>query len=344
VIQECTSPIQQEWWETVRDAYQGHDSFSNATIELIHGVFGSYGLIVLDADRAALKRAMHPVLKADLNGAIEKGLEQGTKQVKQAGLKPQVGIQNCHFFYLEDSGNRIKIERNLDSWSAEEKTWTKQELLAEFDNHPERFSPNVVTRPCYQESILPNTTYLGGPGEISYWLQLPPVFKSCDTPFPVLGNRIAGMYAPSSWFETFTKTFTHQNTLLSADKVIQKHYPNHATTITALKDHISGIVELQESLSSNDERYIKKTRAKLNRIINDLEICQNKAITDSFKNQVNNLTVRNLFIFLCENGNLTERVLHYPPGEEERINIEELMEFFTDCQLVNNNIVTLIFN
>jgi uncharacterized protein YllA (UPF0747 family) len=55
--------------------------------------------------------------------------------------------------------------------------------------NPERFSPNVVLRPLYQEMILPNLAYLGGPAEVVYWLQLSDVFKYFKVPFPVLLPR-----------------------------------------------------------------------------------------------------------------------------------------------------------
>ena len=46
------------------------------------------------------------------------------------------------------------------------------------NNFPERFSPNVLFRTLYQEKILPNLAYVGGGGEISYWLQLKAFFEN----------------------------------------------------------------------------------------------------------------------------------------------------------------------
>ena len=54
------------------------------------------------------------------------------------------------------------------------------------ESKPECFSPNVILRPLYQEVILPNIAYIGGPGETSYWLQLRDVFKSANCPMPVI--------------------------------------------------------------------------------------------------------------------------------------------------------------
>ncbi len=54
------------------------------------------------------------------------------------------------------------------------------------ESNPEKFSPNVVLRPVYEEVILPNLCYIGGGGEIAYWLQLKSVFDAYDVTFPIL--------------------------------------------------------------------------------------------------------------------------------------------------------------
>ena len=54
------------------------------------------------------------------------------------------------------------------------------------ESNPEKFSPNVVLRPVYEEVILPNLCYIGGGGEIAYWLQLKSVFDIYGVTFPIL--------------------------------------------------------------------------------------------------------------------------------------------------------------
>ena len=48
------------------------------------------------------------------------------------------------------------------------------------------FSPNVIMRPLYQEVILPNLAYIGGGGELAYWLELKDYFETVNIPFPIL--------------------------------------------------------------------------------------------------------------------------------------------------------------
>ena len=67
--------------------------------------------------------------------------------------------------------------------------FTKEEMNNELMNHPERFSPNVILRPVYQEIILPNIAFIGGGGELAYWLELKRVFNAVKVPFPVVWLR-----------------------------------------------------------------------------------------------------------------------------------------------------------
>jgi uncharacterized protein YllA (UPF0747 family) len=57
----------------------------------------------------------------------------------------------------------------------------------------------VLLRPLYQETILPNIAYVGGPGELAYWLQLKNMFHSFHAKMPalILRNSMA-ILSPSA--------------------------------------------------------------------------------------------------------------------------------------------------
>jgi len=68
-------------------------------------------------------------------------------------------------------------------------SFTKAQLEAELTMHPERFSPNVILRPMYQEKILPNLAFIGGGGELAYWLELKALFEANHITYPMLVLR-----------------------------------------------------------------------------------------------------------------------------------------------------------
>ena len=83
--------------------------------------------------------------------------------------------------------------------------WTKEELIAHLNEYPERFSPNVIMRPLYQEVILPNLCYIGGGGEMIYWLQIKSNFEAQDVTFPMLLLRNSALVKTKKQAEKLEK-------------------------------------------------------------------------------------------------------------------------------------------
>ena len=79
---------------------------------------------------------------------------------------------------IENDGHLCVYENNSP--------WSKEEFEHLLENEPEKFSPNVITRPMYQEVIIPNLCYIGGGGELAYWFELKTYFEKENVPFPVL--------------------------------------------------------------------------------------------------------------------------------------------------------------
>ena len=110
------------------------------------------------------------------------------------GYKTQIHARNINFFYLKEN-LRERIEKEGDNYKVlnSDISFSESEINIEIENYPERFSPNVVLRPVYQEVILPNLAYLGGPSEVAYWLQLGDLFHHFDQPFPIVMPRNFGL-------------------------------------------------------------------------------------------------------------------------------------------------------
>jgi bacillithiol synthase len=174
-----------------KNAYQSSKTLGEAVRKYVHQLFGEEGLLVVDGNDAAFKSIFKPVIKADLFEHIpfEKA-QQASKELDELGYKSQIFPREINFFYL-DKGLRERIERSGQGFQVlnSEIRFTAQDIESLIESNPERFSPNVVLRPLYQEMILPNLAYLGGPAEVVYWLQLKGIFDQFDFPFPVLLPR-----------------------------------------------------------------------------------------------------------------------------------------------------------
>jgi len=168
-------------------AYLQHSNLSSATRYLANELFKEYGLVILDADDVKLKELFAPIVKDELLNQTSFNAVSKTIIDFEQHYKVQVNPREINLFYMtdeireriiEEDGNFIVNDTNI--------SFTKEEMLAELANHPERFSPNVIMRPLYQEVILPNLCYIGGGGEMAYWLELKTYFETVNIPFPIL--------------------------------------------------------------------------------------------------------------------------------------------------------------
>jgi bacillithiol biosynthesis cysteine-adding enzyme BshC len=190
-LQELVKEIP-ELPEFVKQAYTQADDLAGATRRLVHSLFGKYGLVVLDGNDRSLKVLFRETMRADLCDQVPHNLVQYTnQQLEGLGYKAQVHPREINLFYIE-KGVRDRLERTQTGHFARVGTdiqYTESEILALLDKKPERFSPNVVLRPLYQETILPNLAYIGGPAEMIYWLQLKATFDHFQVAFPILFPR-----------------------------------------------------------------------------------------------------------------------------------------------------------
>ena len=168
-------------------AYVNHSNLANATRFLANALFSDYGLVILDANNADLKTQFIPYITEELLNATAFNAISKTNEALPEAYKIQVNPRNINLFYLKDNlRERIVFDDGIYKVLNTTITWTKDALLSHIKELPERFSPNVVMRPLYQEVILPNLCYIGGGGELAYWFQLKHYFNTLKVPFPVL--------------------------------------------------------------------------------------------------------------------------------------------------------------
>ncbi|WP_200975499.1 bacillithiol biosynthesis cysteine-adding enzyme BshC [Echinicola sp. 20G] len=174
-----------------KQAYREQKTLADAVRYYVNHLFGEKGLVIVDGHDTSLKGLFKEVIKDDLltNSANELVNKQ-TERLEELGYKSQIFPREINFFYL-DKGIRSRIVKNGSVYEVLDtgKQFSEQEMLALVESSPEIFSPNVVLRPLYQEYILPNIAYLGGPAEVAYWLQLKLVFDHYQTDYPMVMPR-----------------------------------------------------------------------------------------------------------------------------------------------------------
>lgn len=237
----------------LRSAYTKGRTIAEATFHFVNSLFSEYGLVVLEPDRAALKNQMHSIFEDDLLHQGASGIVETTAaSLEKAGYKVQAHPREINLFYLLDN-KRERIEKSREGWKVVNNgpSFTKEALLQELNDHPERFSPNVILRGLYQETILPNIAFIGGGGETAYWLQLKDLFQHYQVPFPVLILRNSFLILEKKWMEKAARLgFTPEDLFLPAQELLNKLVKRDSPNATSLDSTLSELENLYAACSS----------------------------------------------------------------------------------------------
>ena len=309
-----------------QDAYLNHSNLAEATQHLANALFGKYGLVILDADNQDLKREFIPFMKEELISQTSyKNVIETAKKLKNYTI--QVNPREINLFYLEDNlRERILFENGKYTVNNAKIEFSESEILELLEIHPEKFSPNVIMRPLYQEVILPNLCYIGGGGEIAYWLELKSFFEAMKITFPILLLRNSALLATEkqatkadklglSWSDLFTKqknlvnSKTAQLSKFSIDFSIQKeHLQKQFEALYEIAHQTDksflGAVKAQEAkqikgLENLEKRLLKAQKRKHSEELERIMDLQNEL----FPNQSLQERQANFSEFYLENGN-----------------------------------------
>lgn len=171
-----------------KEAYLNHANLTEATQFITNELFKDKGLVIIDGDDKYLKKLFIPQVKKELLNQITfKNVSNSAEELEKLDYKIQVNPREINLFYLRD-GKRERLIKEDDNYYIHntEVRFTEKEILEKVKNSPEKFSPNAIMRPLYQEVILPNLCYVGGSGELAYWLELKTYFKTAEITFPML--------------------------------------------------------------------------------------------------------------------------------------------------------------
>jgi bacillithiol biosynthesis cysteine-adding enzyme BshC len=322
-----------KWIKLLQESFLSNNNFSIGTQKLVHELFKNQGLVIIDADNKALKTFLKPIMFNDIFEQKSFDAIQETNKVLSQNYKLQINGREVNFFYLHPEFGRrlIKPEGNVFKLNDTEVVFTAEELKTEVENYPERLSPNVVLRPVYQELILPNLAYIGGPAEVAYWLQLQQVFEVHQVPFPLVMQRNSFLLLGKSTKDKIEKMgLTISDIFLNdadlTDKYLQIHsstnYLENANQIDVLLqqmfdevkniDTISGKellqfkLETKKVLMSNFKSYKKAREQKQeDNIVKMLKLKERIFPNGTFQERIENVMMHDINLF----DDLIEKVL-----------------------------------
>ena len=237
----------------VKKCYAKGESVQNATLGFVNELFGKYGLVVVIPDSPALKSVAVDLFKDELlHQSSSSIVESTTQQLTAAGYKVQAHGRDINLFYLKDDGARLRIEKSETQWHVVDSDirFNEEELMNELCTHPERFSPNVILRGLFQEMILPNIAFIGGGGELAYWLELKGIFNHYKVPYPMLVLRNSFLVINKKQDERLTKLgFTIHDTFKNKLQLQSEWVSRNTDNNVQVEDSLSALGDLFDKLS-----------------------------------------------------------------------------------------------
>jgi bacillithiol biosynthesis cysteine-adding enzyme BshC len=296
-------------------AYMEHNTLADATRYWAHELFGEQGLLCIDADNALLKAQFRQVVEQDIFGhtTYEK-VSHTSGQLTDLGYETQVNPRQINSFYL-DKGLRERIVLTDNGFEVlnTDLRFSEQELKKLIETNPELFSPNVLLRPVYQELILPNLAYIGGPAEIIYWLQLKELFDMLKVPFPLLMPRNFALVIGKTYQKKLEKLGISPEELFEEEVHLKRMFVEKNVTEPVSVGEEEQLISKAFDLLTEKALELDKTlegfvRAEAQKSLKSLENIEKRLKKAEEKNQETGINqLLNVKARLFPNGSLQER-------------------------------------
>lgn len=280
----------------LKEAYKAGNTLTSAIKILVNRLFSEFGLLILDGDSKELKTEIKEVFKDELlHFSLQKISKQKVEFLTAKYGKVQVNPREINLFYLSDTRDRIDFDGQQYIVVDKGIQFSQEQIINELENALEKFSPNALMRPVYQEKILPNIAYIGGNAEIMYWLELKDYFSHINIPFPILIPRNSML-------------FLQEKTIKKIEKLDLK-----------IEDFFQNFTTLTNNKILDNNAILKLLEEKENVLISNFSELKTVAETTekSFGNMVKAEEIRQLKSF----KRMKKRLLH-----AEKIKQNELLE------------------
>ena len=272
-------------------AYLENDTLTDAVRCYMHELFGQYGLVSVDADDAAFKSHFLPVIRQELTESIsEKLVGKTTADLNALGYHTPMNAREINLFYLKDNV-RERIVREEDTYKVlnTDLSFSQAEILDLAEKNPEYFSPNVILRPLYEEIILPNLAYIGGPSEVPYWMQLKGVFDHFNVPFPMLMPRNFALYITGHQCRKAQKLKINFKDLFLDEVALRRTFiERNSTNILNLEDQKLAFNEIFEQILDKavavEQTMLGAVKAEQTRLLNSLKQLEKRILRAEERN------------------------------------------------------------
>ena len=255
-------------------AYTSSVSLSDAVRKYMNSLFEAYGLVVIDPSSKVLKEKIHDLIADDIFHNTISKLEKSSEE------KSQVYVRKINFFYM-NNGIRERIESSNNKYKVvgTDIEFTKSDLRKLIDSNPEYFSPNVITRCLYQQRIMPNVAYVGGPSEVLYWLAFRKFFERYNEVFPVIIPRDSVLIISSKFSSIIKKYGLDKEDIFNGKNYMERKAlgvlndkdKNFSSEISMIKDQFELIAEKYKLVDKTMSPHVLSNSKKIEKMLSQIE-------------------------------------------------------------------------
>ena len=311
-----------EYVEQIKDifnsSYSEEKTLAEAMRSFIHHFFGGHGLLILDANDHDLKQSFSSILEDELIEGTTASNVGVTIAEMANSYKVQANPSEVNLFFLSEN-ERQKISKENGFFKFSEEIWQREKTLEALKKEPEKFSPNVLLRPLYQETILPNVAYVGGGGEIAYWLELKKLFSHHNVQFPALMLRNSLLWIDSNIQQIMNDFDISVKEIFNDEESLVKRYVNSKVTDDQkfekekadLEKVFQSIKQKAVKIDKNLERTVD---GEFQKVVNSIEKLNSKVLKGlKVKSDQDVKKIRKIKQKLFPDGKLSERKETFVP-------------------------------
>lgn len=314
-----------------RKAYLEHKTLAEATFFLTNEIFKEFGILIVNGDCSILKSNFKDQVKMELfNEVLFKNINEISSLFKEYHL--QVNPREINLFYIENGiRERILQENDFYKINNTNLSFSNSEILELINKNPEKFSPNAIFRPIYQETVLPNLAYIGGGGELAYWLELKTSFKAFNKTLPILVHRDAVLLVSKKLDKKIKSlNLTYSELFLNTKDLYTKktfEFSDKTLNFNSLKNQlIKQFLELETIAENTDISFKNALQAQKTKQLQGLEKLEKRLVKAEGKLLKNKIErILKIQEELFENQGLQERKQNfsefYIDSEENLINV-----------------------
>ena len=309
-------------------AYLYSENLSRATRVILNELFGIYGLVIVDGDDTYFKSLCKNIIEDEIFNRTAEKLVNKTLEIFP--FDAQATPREINLFYLKEyTRERIIFDaaKNIYSVLNTDITFTSTEISQEIKLHPENFSPNVILRPLFQQKVLPSLAYIGGGGELAYWLQLKSLFEFHNIDFPVLLLRDSFLIIDNNTNKKVQKLHLNSSDLFKDENILINDFVRaNSTESVSLKNEIDEIEIILTRIlvtAKNIDNSLEKTvLGEKQNMINGIQKLESRLLkAEKMKMDAEVNQIRAILAKLFPNNGLQERkdnlisyYLKYGPG------------------------------